>query len=203
MIAVMPSDDLARHLDFLREIDRLKSVQRRTALVDRSRLENSAEHSWHAAVAALVLAGQAPAGIDIAHVVRILLVHDLVEVDAGDTFAYDPAAQHDKAARERAAADRLFGLLPAGPGAHVRAWWEEFEAGHTREAMMANALDRFAGLLQNWGGGDGGTWRHHGVTREMVMARMEPIRTGLPALWDTVVAIVDEATAAGHLQVEG
>jgi putative hydrolase of HD superfamily len=195
----MPLTALAAHLDFLREIDRLKGVERRTRLVDRSRLENSAEHSWHAALAALVLAGHAPPGTDIAHVVRILLVHDLVEVDAGDTFAYDPAAQVDKAARERAAADRIFGLLPPALGAELRGWWEEFEAGATREAKMANALDRFAGLLQNWAGGDGGTWRHHRVTREAVMARMEPIRDGLPALWPTAVAIVEEAAAAGHL----
>lgn len=157
----MISDRLGRQLDFLCEIDRLKSVVRRTALVDRSRAENSAEHSWHLAVMALVLAEHAPPGTNIAHVVRLLLLHDVVEIDAGDTFAYDPGGHRDKPARERAAADRLFGLLPADLGLEMRRWWEEFEAGNTAEARFANALDRFAGLLQNWAGGDGGTWRQH------------------------------------------
>lgn len=195
----MVSDRLARQLEFLKEIDRLKSVVRRTALVDRSRLENSAEHSWHLAVMALVLAEHAPPDTDIAHVVRLLLVHDLVEIDAGDTFAYDPGAYRDKPARERAAAERLFGLLPADLGPEMRRWWEEFEAGDTAAARFANALDRFSGLLQNWAGGDGGTWRQYQVTRRAVLARMEPIRTGAPPLWGLVERIVEEATAAGHI----
>lgn len=199
----MIPDRLGRQLDFLREIDRLKSVLRRTALLDRSRLENSAEHSWHLAVMALVLAEHAPPDTDIAHVVRLLLVHDLVEIDAGDTFAYDPGGHRDKLTRERAAADRLFGLLPDDLGPAMRQWWEEFEAGHTPEARFANALDRFAGLLQNWAGGDGGTWRQHQVSRRAVLARMEPIREGAPSLWALVQRIIDEAAAAGHIVDDG
>ena len=176
----MADDRLDRQFAFLADIDRLKTVERRTALVDRSRLENSAEHSWHAAVMAVVLAEHAPAGVSIDHVVRILLVHDIVEVDAGDTFAYDPVAHRDKAARERAAAQRIFGLLPPDQGDMLRGLWDEFEAGVTPEARYANALDRFAGLLQNWAGGDGGTWRQHNVTREAVLARMTPSRTAPP-----------------------
>jgi putative hydrolase of HD superfamily len=184
---------------FLAEIDRLKTVLRRTAVIDRSRLENSAEHSWHVAVMAVVLAEHAPPGTDVARVVRMLLVHDIVEIDAGDTFAYDPEAQHDKAAREGAAAERIFGLLAPGQSHELRGSWEEFEACQTREARFANALDRFAGLLQNWAGGDGGTWRQHGVTREAVLARMDPIREGAPGLWPLVLEIVETATAEGAL----
>ena len=190
---------LEQQLAFLKEIDRLKSVVRRTALIDRSRLENSAEHSWHLATMALVFAEHAPEGTNIAHAVKMLLVHDVVEVDAGDTFAYDPSAAHDKAAREEAAADRLFALLPPDLETELRALWDEFETGQTREAQFANALDRFSGLLQNWAGGDGGTWRRHAVTRDAVLRRMEPIRAGAPALWPFIVEVVDAATATGFI----
>ena len=196
----MTTDRLSRQFAFLAEADRLKRVLRRTAVIDRSRLENSAEHSWHVALAALVLTEHSAAGVDLTHVVRMLVVHDLVEIDAGDTFAYDPEANRDKAARERVAADRLFGLLPADQGASVRGWWEEFERGETREARYANALDRFSGLLQNWAGEDGGTWREHAVTREAVLERMEPIRSGAPGLWPFVLDIVERATVAGFLR---
>ncbi len=195
------SDVLMHKVAFLREVDRLKSVLRMTTVGDRSRRENSAEHSWHIALMALTLAGHAPAGVDVDRVIRMLLVHDLVEIDAGDTFAFDTAANHDKADRERAAADRLFGLIAAGPGPDFRRLWDEFEAGDTPDARMANALDRFAALLQNTAVNDGGTWRAHNISRDAVLRRMDPIREGLPALWPTVLRIIDEQTAAGHLCV--
>ncbi len=190
---------LEQQIAFLKEIDRLKAVLRRTALVDRSRRENSAEHSWHLAMMALVFAEHAPAGTDIMQAIRMLLVHDLVEIDAGDTFAYDPAAYGDKSAREAAAADRLFALLPPDLETELRALWEEFEAGVSPEAKFANALDRFSGLLQNWGGGDGGTWRSHAVTRDAVLRRMAPILEGAPALWPFITEVVESATANGFL----
>ena len=190
---------LEQQIGFLKEIDKLKSVLRRTSLIDRSRLENSAEHSWHLATTALVLAEHAPEGTDPLHAIRMLLVHDLVEIDAGDTFAFDAQGHLDKAAREDAAADRLFALLPSDLGTELRALWNEFEAGETREAKFAVALDRFSGLLQNWGGADGGTWRLHQVTREAVLRRMEPIREGVPALWPFITAVVDQASAKGFI----
>ena len=193
---------LDQQIAFLKEIDRLKSIERRTALIDRSRLENSAEHSWHLAVTALVLAEHAPAGTDTLHAMRMLLVHDLVEIDAGDTFAFDLTANQDKAAREAAAADRLFALLPPDLETELRALWDEFEAGETPAARFAVALDRFAGLLQNWGGADGGTWRQHGVTRDAVLQRMAPIRGAVPTLWPFVTHVVDEATARGFIAVD-
>lgn len=195
------SDVLQQQVVFLREVDRLKSVLRMTTIGDRSRRENSAEHSWHIALMALTLSGHAPAGVDVGRVIRMLLIHDLVEIDAGDTFAFDAAANHDKADRERAAADRLFGLIADGPGPEFRHLWEEFEAGDTPDARMANALDRFAALLQNTAVNDGGTWRAHTVSRAAVLRRMDPIREGLPALWPLVLRIIDDQTAAGHLTV--
>lgn len=190
---------LARQIQFLREIDGLKTVLRMTSVADRSRRENSAEHSWHIATMAVTLAEHAPAGVQVDRVVRMLLVHDIVEVDAGDTFAFDAAANHDKVERERAAAGRIFGLLPGDTGAAFHALWEEFEAGQTPDARMANALDRFAALLQNTATGDGGTWRTHGVSREAVLRRMDPIREGLPALWPYVLDVVEQAATAGHV----
>ncbi len=193
------SDVLLQQVVFLREVDRLKSVLRMTTIGDRSRRENSAEHSWHIALMALTLAGHAPAGVDVDRVIRMLLIHDLVEIDAGDTFAFDTAGYHDKADRERAAADRLFGLIGDGPGPDFRRLWDEFEAGDTPDARMANALDRFAALVQNTSVNDGGTWRAHNISKAAVLRRMDPIREGLPALWPMVQRIIDEQTAAGHL----
>ena len=187
------TDRLTKQIQFLREIDGLKTVLRMTSVADRSRRENSAEHSWHIATMAVTLAEHAPDGVHIDRVVRMLFVHDIVEVDAGDTFAFDVAGNHDKADRERAAADRLFGLLPIETGTAFRELWEEFEAGQTPDARMANALDRFAALLQNTATGDGGTWRTHNVSREAVPRRMDPIREGLPALWPYVLQAVEQA----------
>ena len=186
----MMTDRLHSQLAFLAELDKLKLVQRRTSVMGESRLENTAEHSWHLAVMAPVLAEYAPEDVDVERAMCMALVHDIVEIDAGDTFAFDPGAHADKEDRERAAADRLFGLLPDDQRAHYRALWEEFEARETPEALFANALDRFQGLLQNVHN-DGGTWKKYGVTREKILERMEPIREGAPALWPWVVRMMD------------
>lgn len=196
----MTHDRLNAQFAFLAEIDRLKGVLRRTALIDRSRRENSAEHSWHLGMMALVLAEYAPEGTNLARVVQLLLVHDLVEIDAGDTFAFDRIANLDKREREQAAADRIFSILPTGTSSAIRDLWNEFEAGTSAEARFANALDRFSGLLQNWAGQDGGTWREHGITREAVLARMDPIREGAPGLWPSVLDIIEASAAAGFLR---
>lgn len=198
---VISADDdgpLARRIRFALEADRLKAVLRRTRLADGSRHENSAEHSWHLALLAVLLADTAEPGVDTARVIRMLLVHDLVEVDAGDTFCYDAGANLDREEREQAAAARIFGLLPEAQAAELRALWEEFEAGATADARFAVALDRFQPLLLNFAGG-GGSWREHGVARAQVLRRMEPIREGAPALWPVVVDVVDRACAAGWI----
>ena len=149
---------------------------------------------------AVTLAEYAPAGADIGRVVEMLLVHDVVEIDAGDTFAFDAAANLDKAERETRAADRLFGLLPDDDGRRIRALWDEFEEGETPTARFANALDRLQGLLMNDAPGDGGTWRIHGVTRSQVFARMAPIQSGAPGLWPVVVDAVERAIRHGHVR---
>ena len=156
--------------------------------------ECSAEFSWHVATMALVFAAHAPAGTDVDRVIRMLLVHDLVEIDAGDTFAFDAVGLQDRDARERAAADRLYALIPGGE--RLRALWEEFDAGETPDARYANALDRLAPLLLNLAT-EGGTWREHGVQRSAVRRRMAPIATGLAAIWPAVQAAIDDAVAAG------
>lgn len=191
---------LGQQLAFIRELDKLKGVSRRISLIDRSRLENTAEHSWHLGTMAVVLAEYAPEGADIGRVVEMLLVHDVVEIDAGDTFAFDAAANVGKADRETLAAERLFGLLPDEDGRRLRELWNEFEAGETPTSRFANALDRMQGLLMNDAPGDGGTWRIHGVTSTQVLARMAPIESGAPALWPTVLDAIDRAVRAGHVR---
>jgi len=189
---------IARQLRFLAEADRLKSILRKTRLIDGTRAENSAEHTWHLALAGAVLAEHAPPGTDPARSLRMMLVHDVVEIDAGDTFAFDTAGYGDKAEREELAAARIFGLLPSDQASELRALWEEFEAGTSPDARFAVAMDRIQPLLQNFHGG-GGSWREHGITRAQVLRRMSPIRDGAPTLWPAVLSMIDEACALGHV----
>jgi putative hydrolases of HD superfamily len=195
----MPDDRIARQIAFLLEADKLKSVLRRTLLIDNSRQENAAEHSWHLALAAMVLCEHVAEPCDVLHVLELLVVHDLVEIDAGDTFAYDTSALTTKAEREKDGAARVFGLLPPEQGARFRELWEEFEGQHTVESRVANALDRLQPLLLNASSG-GGSWRVHDVTRAQVLARMAPIQAMLPALWPSVVEIVDRFSQSGVLR---
>ena len=186
-------------LAFIVEVDRLKGILRRTTLCDGSRPENSAEHSWHLAVMASVLAEHAPASIDAARVMRMLLIHDIVEIDAGDTFAYDVIAGAGREDRERMAAERIYGLLPPDQEKEFRALWEEFEAGVSPEARFAVALDRLQPLLNN-DKSCGGSWRLHGVSRTQVLARMRPIELAIPELWPHVMEIVDRNCELGHIR---
>ena len=192
-------DRLARQIEFILEIDKLKQVLRQTSLADGSRRENDAEHSWHLAVMAVLLAEYAAGPqIDLARVIRMLLVHDLVEIDAGDTFHYDEAGNRDKPQREQAAADRLFGLLPADQGAELRGLWEEFEARRTPEARYAAALDRLQPNLLNLRT-EGKLWREHGITSRQVIARNRHMAEGAPELWRYAESRIREAVAKGHL----
>lgn len=183
---------LERQLAFLREIDRLKSVLRMSPLIDQSRRENSAEHSWHLAMYALVLSEHAAAPVDVVRVVKMLLLHDIVEIDAGDTPFHDPTAQADQAERERLAAERIFSLLPDAQATEFRDLWTEFEAAESHDAAFAKALDRFQPLLHNVAT-DGGTWVAHQVSEEQVFARYGPtIANGAPALWEAAARLVRE-----------
>ncbi len=189
---------LAQQLQFIVELDQLKNVLRRTQLIDGSRHENSAEHSWHLAVMALLLHEYADNTVDVHRVMRMLLVHDIVEIDAGDTFAFDVAGNLSKAERELAAAERIFGLLPEEQGRELRALWDEFEAMATSEARYANALDRLEPLLQNLHN-SGGTWRQYNIDRAAVLRRMAPIQEGMPEVWPFVVDAVEAAVEAGYI----
>lgn len=196
----MMTDRLARQIEFIVDIDRLKGIVRQSYLMDGSRQENSAEHSWHVAMLALVLAEHANQPVDTARVVKMLLVHDLVEIDAGDTFAYDEEAALSKAAREEAAAQRIFGLLPADQAAELRRLWDEFEAGESPEARFAAALDRFIPLLHNYRTA-GRAWRANGVTEDKVLKRNAAIADGARALWDYAKGLIGDAVERGYLPV--
>ena len=171
------------------ELDRLKSVVRRNRLADGSRCENTAEHSWHLGMAALVFATCATEAVDVGRAVAMALAHDIVEIDAGDTFAYDEGVDgQTKAAREQEAADRLFGLLPPVQGAFLRELWDEYERGDTAEARYVMAIDRMAPMLLNLAAG-GTTWREHGITADRVIARNGPhIEGPLPGVWQHALA---------------
>ena len=191
---------LTAALEFLREADKLKSILRQSRLTfDPARRENDAEHSWHLALMVVVLADHAPAGVDMLAVLRMVLVHDIVEIDAGDTFVYDDAHNASKEAREAAAADRLFGILDEPLRSDVRGWWEAFETGTTPAARFARAIDRLQPMLQNLYT-DGASWKAHGISAARVRAKNgPPIREGAPALWPHVEAMLDDAVRRGVL----
>ena len=164
----MSDDRLTQQLRFLLELDRLKSVFRQSRLIHTDRMENSAEHSWHLAMLAVVLAEYAAEDIDLVRVVKMALIHDIVEIDAGDTYIYDEQARQEKARIEQQAAERIFGLLPKQQAAELRTLWEEYEAKQTPEARFAGALDRLQPLLLNYHT-EGQMWRHHGISSEQVI----------------------------------
>jgi len=190
---------LQQQLLFILEIDKLKSILRQTVLIDRSRRENSAEHSWHLAIMANLLSEYAAEPVDIAKVTRMVLVHDIVELDAGDTFAFDTAGLVTKKDRERQAADRIFGMLPPEQGTELRNLWEEFEAEESAEAQFANAIDRLEPCLLN-ANTEGGTWKQHNPSLEKVMERMKPVELYMPKVWPIVQKIIDEAVANGWVK---
>lgn len=183
---------LEDQIRFITEIDKLKSIIRRTMLIDRSRDENSAEHSWHIALMAPLLAEYADRKIDVLKVMKMLLIHDVVEIDAGDTYCYDPGAHADKADREQKAANRLFNLLPSDQATELRSLWEEFESADTPEAKFAHAMDRLQPLLLNYQT-QGETWRAHGITIDQIRKRMAPIALASTSLADYVRELLNNA----------
>jgi len=190
---------LERQIRFIIEIDKLKTIRRRTYVIDERRHENTAEHSWHLAMMAMVLAEYANKTIDVARAIRMTLIHDIVEIDAGDTFFYDTQALLDKTERERAAADRLFGLLPCDQAAEFRALWDEFEARETPEARFAVALDRFIPQLHNYHC-RGGSWKEHSITHDRVVARNgATMAEGAGRLWQWTQLLLDDAVEKGFL----
>jgi putative hydrolase of HD superfamily len=191
---------LEQQLLFVAEAGLLKGVDRQTMLTRPVRRENSAEHSWHLAVMALVLGDYAPPGTDLSRVMAMLVVHDLVEVDAGDLFVYASAEdQARQEATERAAADRIFGLLPPDQAASARGLWDEFEERRTPEARFARALDRLQPMLANIQA-DGGTWREHGITADQVLTKVALIEDGSPELGRYARDLIERAVRDGILR---
>ncbi|WP_096183052.1 HD domain-containing protein [Effusibacillus lacus] len=181
------------------EIDKLKQIFRQSFLTDKTRNENDAEHSWHLAMMAIVLSEYAnQPDLDLLRVVKMLLIHDIVEIDAGDTFAYDVKGYEDKEERELQAADRLFNLLPPDQAEEIFALWREFEERKTPESSYANALDRLQPMLQNYFS-EGQSWRRHNLTSDRVLERNSSIREGSETLWDFAREMIRSAVDKGYL----
>lgn len=186
-------------IKFLVEMDKMKNIYRRTRVLHEDRSENDAEHAWHLAMLALVLSEYANEPIDLKTVLATVLIHDVVEIDAGDTYAYDTEGYSTKEAREKAAADRLFGMLPEDQGTYLRRLWDEFEAQSTPEARFANSLDRVQPLLLNYCK-HGETWVQNGIRREQVEARNQPTYDGSKVLGDLAMELIRRAAEEGLLK---
>ena len=176
-------NELDKIFDFILEIDKEKFIGRQNYLSDGARKENDAEHAWHMAIMTLLLSGYANGKIDVLKTVSMLLIHDLVEIDAGDTYAYDEAGKETKAERELKCADRIFGMLPDEQGQYLRSLWEEFEAQETPESKFAFTMDHIQPLMLN-SATDGRSWKEHGIKAEQVMKRNEHTADGSAALWE-------------------
>jgi putative hydrolase of HD superfamily len=188
---------LKQQIDFLMEIDKLKLVLRRTLVIDKSRYENTAEHSWHLAMFAMLLCEHAnEPDLNVMRVIRMVLIHDIVEIDAGDTFAYDVVGHEDKEEREEAAALRIFGMLPEDQQEEFSELWEEFEERETSESLFANALDRLHPLLHNYYT-EGAAWKAHGVTSSQVLDAH--IAEGSEILWEFAEELIRSSISKGYL----
>ncbi|EJH2587313.1 HD domain-containing protein [Vibrio parahaemolyticus] len=193
-------DRLEKQLALLIELDKLKSVLRRTRVKSaEGRLENSGEHSWHVALMAVLMEEHANAPVDICRVMKMLLIHDVVEIDAGDTFVYDTAATNEQAEKEIKAAERLFGMLPTDQGQELLALWQEFEAAQSDDAKYAKALDRLIPMLLNYHN-NGQSWKENSVTREQALTINKRIEFGSVTLWDKAKELIEEATEKGWLK---
>lgn len=197
----MIPENLIKQIAFIKEIDKIKYIQRKTKLLNSDRNENDAEHSWHLAVMAIVLAEHSNEPIDVLKVIKMVLIHDIVEIDAGDTFIYDTQKNHDNTDEERIAANRIFGLLPKEQANELIEIWEEFEAGITKEAKFARAMDRLEPLLQNTSN-NGGTWKEFNVSYDKVYNKKKIINEGSTTLWDFAEKLINESVENGILNKE-
>jgi len=195
----MDTEELIRQVEFIKEIDKLKFIQRKTKLIGSDRRENDAEHSWHLAMMALVLVQHADKPINILKVLKMVLIHDLVEIDAGDTFIYDTQKNHTNTNEERLAAKRIFGILPDHQAEEFMAIWEEFEQGNSDDAKFARAMDRFEPLLQNTSN-NGGTWAEFQVPYEKVYQKKKAIKDGSGSIWNYAERLINESVEKGILK---
>lgn len=194
----MINERLKKDIDFIVELDKMKSIMRQTTLMDGSKHENDAEHSWHIAVMAMILYEYSNAPIDICKVIKMLLVHDLIEIYAGDTFCYDKEGNKSKKERELEAADKLYGMLDEDKGKELRRLWDEFEEMETNEAIFAAAMDRMQPLFSNYYSG-GGTWKKFNVKKEDVYKRIAPIKEASDELWKYVTGMIEDAIKKGYI----
>jgi len=190
---------LKQQIEFIVEIDKLKDIFRQTLLINGSRYENDAEHSWHLAVMASLLSEYATEKVDVSRVMKMVLIHDLVEIDAGDTYCYDEKGYLDKAEREQKAAERIFNLLPRDQAEELKRLWEEFEESTTPEARFAGALDVLQPLIHNYRTG-GKSWQKHSITSGQVRKRKDKIRDGSQILWEYAEEMIKDAIEKGYLK---
>lgn len=190
---------LEQQISFLLEVDKMKKIYRQTHILGRERAENDAEHSWHLALMAFLLSEYANDKVDVAKVMKMVLVHDLVEIDAGDTYAYDEKGNASKRERELKAADRIFGLLPEEQGKELRNLWDEFEEYETPEAKYAHTLDNFQPLMLNNANG-GGDWKDHKVRKSQIYKRNAKTGEGSREIWEYMAELIDENTKAGNIE---
>jgi len=190
---------LRKQIDFIVEIDKIKDIFRRTILISKSRNENDAEHSWHLGIMAILLSEYSEKKVNLIKVVKMVLIHDIVEIDAGDTYCYDEKGYEDKEERECKAAERIFNLLPEDQATELRELWDEFEKMETPEARFASALDRLQPLLHNYHT-EGQTWKENDITRAMVLKRNEPVKLGSSVLWEYVNEIIEDSVRKGFLK---
>ncbi|MDN3707018.1 HD domain-containing protein [Myroides ceti] len=198
----MQTDALLQQIAFIKEIDKLKYILRRTKLFNSDRHENDAEHSWHLAMMTLILAEHSDQPVDILKVLKMVLIHDIVEIDAGDTFIYDTVKNHTNTDEELLAAKRIFGLLPEKQAKEFIAIWKEFEEGVTNEARFAKTMDRLEPLLQN-ASNNGGTWTEFNVPYEKVYAKKKAIKEGSAAIWEYAENLINENVEKGILKKQG
>ena len=198
----MINERLLSQIAFIHEIDKLKYIQRKTRLFNSERSENDAEHSWHLAMMTIVLAEHANIPVDVLKVLKMVLIHDIVEIDAGDIFLYDTKISHSNAIAERLAAERIFGMLPEDQAHELMSLWEEFEACVTEEAKFAKSMDRFEPLLQNISN-NGGTWKEYDVDYSNVYKTQVVIKDGSTAIWDIAEPMLQESIEKGFFKKAG
>lgn len=195
----MMNEDLVKQIAFIKEIDKIKYIERKTKLFNSNRNENDAEHSWHLALMALVLSKHSSKEIDLLKVLKMVLIHDIVEIDAGDTFLYDKEKNHQNTEEELKSAERIFGMLPEAQTEEFMAIWKEFEAGKTDEAKFAKSLDRLEPLLQN-ASNNGGTWKEYDVRYDKVYEKQQVIQQGSDQLWDYAKQLLNDSVEKGILK---
>lgn len=195
----MLNERLSKQIQFIVEIDKLKHIFRQNIVTGTTRNENDAEHSWHLAIMAMMLYEYSKVPVDVLQVIKMVVIHDLVEIYAGDTYCYDKRGYEDKAEREERAAEKLFVMLPEDQSEEIWNLWREFEELKTSEAKFAACLDRVQPLILNYNT-NGHTWRRPGVTSEMVLKRNELLKENAPEIWEYAKEIIEDSIKKGYLK---